>query len=76
MIACAANGFASNEVVNILEDLNINPPSSTISLQEEVETPNFSRYCSTTTYGYYTTVTLHEGIGMDNRPYCLQLFLM
>lgn len=71
MIACAANGFASNEVVNILEDLNINPQLTT-SIQEGsevIEIPDFTRYCSTTTYGYYTTVTLHEGTGMDGRPY-------
>lgn len=69
MIAYAANGFASNEVTNTLEESDINLPSSTISLQEGVETPNFSRLCSTTTYGYYTTVTLHEGTDMAGQHY-------
>ncbi len=71
IIACAANGFASNEVVNPLEGLEINPSSSTNYVEEGVgilEIPN-AGICSTTSYGYYTTTSPTQTTGLDGQTY-------
>lgn len=66
MIAYAANGFASNEVTNTLEDLITNE-ISTISVEErseKLEAPS-SSICNTTYYGQYITQLVSEGYGID-----------
>lgn len=72
MIAYAANGFASNEVTNTLEDSKINLSLLTSNDEEStemLETPSFSKWCSTTSYGYYTSTSLYEGTDMTGQPY-------
>lgn len=75
MIAYAANGFASNEVVNTLEDLNINPPA-TISVKkgaENLEGPGWG-ICSTVTYRQVAGFVQTEYTGMDGQVYTTTTF--
>ena len=70
MIAYAANGFASNEVVNTLEDSNINPPKSSISSEEATESLEGGyRICSTVEYRQPMGFILTEYTGMDGQVY-------
>lgn len=70
MIAYSANGFASNEVVNTLEDSNINPPKSSISSEKATESLEGGyRICSTVEYKRPMGVYLTEYTGMDGQVY-------
>ncbi|RRA96809.1 hypothetical protein [Paenimyroides viscosum] len=70
MIAFAANGFASNEVVNTLEDSNINPPVTNVLENETENSEGGYQICSTTTYGRYVQTFVDEGTSpVTGQPY-------